>query len=150
MTPTPGRAASPAGPGLAASPAGGSALPSQPPAGPELSPGIARAAALMSEDDVEAGMRRILKDLGLRLAYHPWKLHAKRAREGFPDWTIAGPGGLIFRELKKQAGDPSPAQQRWLDALAAAGTDARVWRPSDLLSGRIARELAALAGMRPT
>lgn len=102
-------------------------------------------AAAMSEDELEAGMRRILKDLGLRLAFHPWKLHAKRAREGFPDWTIVGPGGLIFRELKRQREEPTRAQQAWLDALAGAGADAGVWKPSDLLSGRVARELAALA-----
>jgi hypothetical protein len=87
-----------------------------------------------------------LDALGLRLAYHPWKLHAKRAREGFPDWTIAGSGGLIFRELKTEAGKVTPAQQEWLDALAAAGADAGVWRPLQLLDGTIARELADLAG----
>jgi hypothetical protein len=106
-------------------------------------------AEAMSEDDLEAGMRRILKDLRLKLAYHPWKYHAKRAREGFPDWTITGPGGLIFRELKRQGEEPTPAQQAWLDTLAA-WADADVWYPSDLLSGRIARELAAIAGLVST
>lgn len=113
----------------------------------EGGPGIAKMAAAMSEDALEAGMRSILKDLGLRLAYHPWKLHAKRAKTGFPDWTIVGIGGLMFRELKRQREKPTRAQQEWLDALTAAGANADVWRPSDLLSGRVARELAALAGI---
>lgn len=118
---------------------------SEPADGPGVK-GLQALAAAMSEDELERGMRRILKDLGLRLAYHPWKLHAKRAREGFPDWTITGPGGLIFRELKTEAGKVTPAQQEWLDALAAAGADAGVWRPLHLLDGTIARELADLAG----
>ena len=53
----------------------------------------------------------------------------------------------MFRELKKQRGKVTADQQEWLDALTADGMDADVWRPSDLLSGRVARELAALAGM---
>jgi hypothetical protein len=108
---------------------------------------MARLAAAMSEDELETALRRILGDLGLRLAYHPWKLHARRARTGFPDWTIAGIGGLMFRELKREREKPTTAQQEWLDALTAAGCDAGVWRPSDLLSGRVVRELAVLAGV---
>lgn len=105
-------------------------------------------AEAMSEDDLERGLRDILKSLGLRLAYHPWKTHARRAKTGWPDWAIAGPGGLIFRELKRQREKPTRVQQEWLDALSAAGVSAGVWRPQQLLDGTIARELAALAGMR--
>jgi len=101
----------------------------------------------MSEDELEAAVRRILKDLGLQLAYHPWKLHARRAKDGWPDWAIVGPGGLVFRELKTQRGRVTAAQQAWLDALTAAGQDAAVWRPEHLLSGQVARELAVVAGI---
>lgn len=104
-------------------------------------------AAAMSEDELEAGVRRILRDLGLTLAYHPWKTHARRASTGFPDWTITGPGGLIFRELKRQREKPTRAQRAWLDMLSGAGADAGVWRPLDLLDGTVARELAAVAGV---
>jgi hypothetical protein len=72
---------------------------------------------------------------------------SRRAHRGWPDWAIGGPRGVIFRELKRESEKPTKAQQAWLDALTASGADAGVWRPSDLLSGRIARELAALAGI---
>ena len=72
---------------------------------------------------------------------------SRRAHEGFPDWVIAGPGGLIVRELKRETTHPTAAQSAWLWAFRAAGISAEIWRPSDLLSGRIARELAAIAGL---
>ena len=53
-----------------------------------------------------------------------------------------------FRELKTQRGKVTPEQRAWLDVLTLAEQNADVWRPADLLSGRIARELAALAGLR--
>jgi hypothetical protein len=103
------------------------------------------AAATMSEADVERAVARNVKQLGL-LGYHT--RDSRRSPHGWPDWVLCGPGGVIFRELKRQEGKPTRAQQAWLDGLAAAGLDAGVWRPADLLSGRIAREMAALAGMR--
>jgi hypothetical protein len=109
------------------------------------------AAARMSEDGpggVEEHLRRYLKDFGLGLAYHPWKLHAQKAREGYPDWTIAGPGGLIFRELKRQNKEPTGAQEKWLGALHAAGQDVGVWKPCCVHSGRMASELGAVATAR--
>ena len=111
----------------------------------------ARLAAQMDEDAVEWHMRRLIKDLrdlgGHILAYHPWKTHAKRAASGWPDWSIAGPGGVIFRELKREGKKPTKAQQEWLDHMVAAGLDAGVWRPSDVVSGRMGAELTALAGL---
>ena len=104
-------------------------------------------AKAMSEDALESEVRRMARQLGLK-AYHPWKLHARRASEGYPDWTIAGPRGVIFRELKTQRGKVTPAQREWLDTLIDGGADAAVWRPSHLLDGTVAREMAALAGMR--
>jgi hypothetical protein len=96
-------------------------------------------------DSLDAHVRRLMKDLGL-MKYHT--LRSIGSEQGYPDWTIVGPGGVLFRELKRQGKDPTPAQQAWLDALSAAGQDADVWRPECLLSGRIARELAAIAGLR--
>ena len=104
----------------------------------------------MSENELERGIRRILKDLEKQhrkvLAYHPW--NSKNSESGWPDWSFVGPSGAMWRELKRQSEDPTPEQQEWLDALRAAGCDAGVWRPSDLLSNRIGRELAALAGLK--
>jgi hypothetical protein len=100
------------------------------------------AAMVMSEDQVARAVAQMVKQLGL-LGYHTFD--SRRSASGFPDWLIVGPGGVIFRELKRQNKNPTRAQQAWLDALTAAGADAGTWRPSDLLSGRIARELNALA-----
>ena len=106
----------------------------------------------MPEDEghgsVEWHLRAYLEDLGLKLAYHPWRQHAQRAREGFPDWTLTGPGGFMVRELKRQGKDPTKAQEAWLESLHAAGVDVAVWKPCCVLSGRMARELTALAGRR--
>ena len=96
-------------------------------------------------DSLDAHVRRYTADLGL-LRYHTHD--ARKSPEGFPDLVCAGPGGVLFRELKRQGKDPTPVQQRWLDALADAGQDAGVWRPEDLFSGRIANELVAIAGLR--
>ena len=112
-------------------------------------PGIHPAAKAMSEADLEAGIRRILKSLKDNghpvLAYHPWS--SKHSASGWPDWTFCTETGILFRELKQEHKKPTPAQAAWLAALRGAGQSADTWRPSDLLSGRIARELAALAGL---
>ncbi len=80
------------------------------------------------------------------LVYHT---HDSRHSEaGFPDLVIVGPGGCLFRELKGDGGKVSPAQQKWVDALVAAGQDAGFWWPDDLRSGRITRELTALRRAR--
>lgn len=65
---------------------------------------------------------------------------------GFPDLVLIGPfGGILWRELKSQRGRLDPAQVVWGDRLRAGGGDWDVWRPDDWLSGRIERELKALA-----
>jgi hypothetical protein len=103
----------------------------------------------MSEAELEKALRRILKDLEKHghpvLAYHPWT--SVHSASGYPDWTFVGARGVMWRELKRQREKPRKDQQEWLDGLRAAGADADTWRPSDLLSTRIAHELAALAGM---
>lgn len=90
-------------------------------------------------------VREILACVPRVRGYHTWI--SVRSSQGFPDWVFCGPGGVLYRELKRQGKNPSPAQQGWLDALIAAGADAAVWRPCDYFSGRIARELAVLAGI---
>lgn len=50
--------------------------------------------------------------------------------------------------MKREDKDPTPAQAKWLARLAGGGGDAGVWRPSDLYSGRIGRELAAISKLR--
>lgn len=73
-----------------------------------------------------------------------WLTAVQGDGKGYPDLTIIGPGGVMWRELKSATGAVSPSQRVWLDVLTAAGADAGVWKPRDLTSGRIAAELSAL------
>ena len=102
----------------------------------------------MSEAQLDAAIRRILRDLPSLLWYHTHD--SRRSPRGFPDLVAVGPQGVLFRELKTAKGKVSPAQEAWLEAMLAGGVDAGIWRPSDLLNGTIARELAALAGLGVT
>ena len=99
-------------------------------------------AKTMTEDALMGHIARLCKDLGL-LAYHT--RDSRRSASGYPDWHIVGPVGSLFRECKTEKGRVTAAQDEWLTGLRAAGHDADVWRPSDLVSGRIAQELTALA-----
>lgn len=95
----------------------------------------------MSEAELERHVRRITADLGL-LAYHTRT--SIGSQRGFPDWVIAG-RPVLYRELKTQRGKLTAQQTQWLDTLVQCGQNVGIWRPEDLLSGRIARELAAIA-----
>jgi hypothetical protein len=106
------------------------------------------AAATMTEAELDQAVRRILASLPAVRCYHTHD--SRRSHSGYPDWTFTGPGGVMWRELKRASGKLTAAQKSWLAALDAAGQDAGVWRPEDLLSGRVARQLAALAGLRVT
>lgn len=101
----------------------------------------AAVAAAMSEDDLMGHIARLCKDLGL-LAYHTHT--SRRSTSGYPDWHIVGRTS-IFRECKNELEKPTAAQREWISRLEAAGHDVDVWRPRDLVSGRIQRELVALA-----
>ena len=93
----------------------------------------------MNEAELEKEVHGLIKFYGL------FGFHAHDSRrsvgKGFPDWVICGKGGLLFRELKSDHGELSPEQRRWRNILLASGQDWAVWRPADLVSGRIENEL---------
>jgi hypothetical protein len=96
------------------------------------------------DDQVE----RIRKDFGtITVSYHP--RYSEESLAGWPDRSYAGPGGLLYRELKRcgvtRKAKVSRAQWDVLSALALAGVDVAIWTPDDLRSGRITRELAVIA-----
>lgn len=64
--------------------------------------------------------------------------------KGWPDLVLVHPvrQRILFRELKKEDGEVSDDQRRVLVALVAAGLDAAIWRPRDLDSGLIQRQLS--------
>lgn len=90
---------------------------------------------------------------GLALAYGWRGYHTHRSQHspaGFPDLTLVRAGRLVFAELKTERGKTTGDQDAWLEdlGLVADYTDPApddlapavavyLWRPSDLLSGRI-------------
>jgi hypothetical protein len=125
---------------------------------PLLSPALMKLARLMPENGGSGSLDYKLREMlaGNFADDLLWQHNSdsRRAHKGWPDWFIARkvplltPGAALVRELKREGQNPTRGQQEWLDALEAAGFDAGVWRPSDYYSGRIALELAALAGRR--
>lgn len=103
----------------------------------------AQTAAAMHESVLQGRVAGLCKQFGVR-HYHTHD--SRRSTSGWPDSAMVGVGGFMVRELKREREKPTPAQQAWLDDLIAAGINAGVWRPSDLISGRIQTEIAALAG----
>lgn len=95
---------------------------------------------------LEAVLQNTVREMCARFKLRCYHVYDSRKSEpGFPDLTIVGCGGHMFRELKTDVGRLTAAQQGWLDDLSAHGADAGVWRPVDLASGRIERELRALS-----
>lgn len=78
--------------------------------------------------------------------------HVRDARRqrltGLPDVIAVHPTRrrLLALELKTRRGRVTPEQQAWLDALAAAGVEARVVRPADWPS--LERDVAGAATER--
>lgn len=98
-------------------------------------------ARAMRERDFGHQVEALASTLGL-LYFHTFR--SEHSAPGFPDYVIVGKK-VLYRELKRTTGRVTPAQQHWLDRLAAAGQNATVWRPEDLLSGRILREMREAA-----
>lgn len=80
---------------------------------------------------------------------------SRRNVRGLPDLVVAGPGGVIFAELKREPNKATrnraaerPEQTVWLDTLAAGGAAAYLWRPSDWKQGAIQNELYRIARPR--
>jgi hypothetical protein len=74
--------------------------------------------------------------------YHPY--FSRRSAPGWPDLALCGTRGLALRELKTEKGRVTPDQERWGRLLRQAGQSWDVWRPADLHSGRIQKELESI------
>ena len=92
----------------------------------------------MSERDLDSHIRK-LTDLYHWRRYHTFR--ADRSPAGFPDLCLVRPPHLIFAELKREEGKPTPLQIEWLDDLARAGQHVFLWMPRDLATGDIPRLL---------
>jgi len=101
-------------------------------------------AAAMAEAELQEAVRKMCCQLGL-FHYHP--LHSIGSAKGWPDSVIIG-RRILYRELKSQFGRATPEQTEVGYKLRAAGANWKIWRPSDLLSGLIAAELAEVAAVQ--
>lgn len=121
---------------------------------PTAKRGMAALANRMTENDLMEQIRSIVKGFsGKILMYHTRDSRGSYA--GWPDLVfVRNPQDgcpsppPLFRELKRQGGKTTAAQDAWLGALQAAGMDAGVWYPDDLINQVIADELVKLAGVR--
>ena len=95
----------------------------------------------MTENELLGHITAACRDLRL-LCFHDHD--ARRNIRGFPDLVIAGPGGVIWAELKTPAGELSSDQAQWKWTLIGAGQNYKIWRPADWTTGRIMQELATL------
>lgn len=100
-------------------------------------------AKAQTEKDFGLQIEELVTRLGLRY-YHTHR--SQHSVAGFPDYVIISPRGrgMMYRELKREGNKPTAEQDVWLTMLSANGCDTGVWRPSDLLSGRVLRELRTL------
>jgi hypothetical protein len=102
---------------------------------------------VMSEAQLMRSILDLTKWLGL-LAFHSGDSR-RDSCAGFPDLVIAGRGGVIYREAKTAVGRLRPEQMDWITTLTLAGADVAVWRPVDLTSGVIEKELKQLTKGKP-
>lgn len=72
------------------------------------------------------------------LVFHPHD--SRRSEPGFPDLVLVR-DRVIFAELKTDDGRMSKEQSAWTYALAQAGAEVYLWRPSDWFDGRVEHAL---------
>jgi hypothetical protein len=82
---------------------------------------------VIAERDFMATVRQAAAITGC-LVYHTYR--SKRSPSGFPD-LVCVRERVLFAELKGVATRVTRDQQRWLDALGAAGAETYLWRPDD-------------------
>jgi hypothetical protein len=101
-------------------------------------------AEAMSEKALQANVRKLAKDHGWRV-YCWWSsLHSPA---GWPDLVCIREvneeqARMVCAELKSEKGKVTPDQVETIRLLRMAGHNVYVWRPSDLLAGRIEEVLA--------
>lgn len=63
---------------------------------------------------------------------------------GLPDLILAGPGGVMFPELKDDMRHMRPAQTHWRWMLRAGRVNTPIWLPSQFRNGTVEASIAAL------
>lgn len=95
----------------------------------------------LSESQFQQQVIDLAKLHGYTLIYHTHD--SRRSQPGFPDLVLISEhrGRALFRELKTETGRVSPDQFSWISGMLMAKLNVGVWRPSDLKSGRIIKDL---------
>lgn len=101
-------------------------------------------AAGMTEAQLQAAVRKMCADLGLAVEHVEDSLNGRTWLPGMPDLQVFGTR-ILYRELKNSGNSLSPNQRKVRAIIEAAGGDYAVWRPMDLISGRIASELTSIS-----
>lgn len=101
-------------------------------------------APALTEEQLLGLVIQLCSKMGLLWKHDPDSRQVRSVR-GFPDLVIAGPRGVIFRELKPASGQTSAHQDLWIWTLCKSGASCEVWRPDDWHSGRIRETLERLA-----
>lgn len=109
----------------------------------------ARAVVLAwSEDELQTRIISLARATGWKVAHfrkartkRGWVTPVQGDGKGFPDLLMVRRDRQLVAELKSEKGIVDIEQLGWLDALAATGTPALIWRPRDWLSGEIERVL---------
>lgn len=110
----------------------------------------------MKEDELQRAVLDLCKLHHLHVAHFRAAMTAKGRwvtpvaadGKGYPDLTIVGPGGVVWRELKNATEYPTPEQRLWIRRLVEAGADVAVWRPKHLTDKTIQATLVRLAKPR--
>lgn len=95
----------------------------------------------LTEDQFQQQIIDLAKLHGYTLIYHVYD--SRRSQAGFPDLVLVNErrGVALFRELKTSTGRLTEAQHNWLTGMKIAKLNADVWRPADLESGLITKQL---------
>ena len=82
----------------------------------------------ITEKQFETQVKSVARMFGW-MYYHTWRsIHSPA---GFPDCCFLRER-VVWAELKRENGQPTPEQYEWLEALAEAGQEVYLWRPSDM------------------
>lgn len=110
----------------------------------------------MTEAELQSAVIDLARMCGWRVAhFRPartetgWVTPVAGDGKGFPDLVLVR-DRVLFVELKSATGRLSEDQVAWLQELAAAGADARVWRPGDWdeIEAALRRRRAELGELR--
>ena len=92
----------------------------------------------ITETQFQAQVIELARILGWRsvhfrpaLTARGWRTPVQGDGAGFPDTLLVRRDRIVAAELKSAAGKPSTEQLAWLEALAAAGCETFLWRPTD-------------------